>query len=72
MNTVKITGDYILLGQLLKVSQLAEHGGAAKVMIQQGEVQVNGETVLQRGKKIVPGDEITACGQTILVQREQE
>lgn len=56
MEKVKITTPYIKLDQLLKYVNVAEHGGMAKLMIQDGLVKVNGEVVLQRGKKIVSGD----------------
>lgn len=56
METIKITTPYIKLDQLLKYVNVAENGGMAKSMIQDGLVKVNDETILQRGKKIVPGD----------------
>ncbi len=63
MEKVKITTPYIKLDQLLKFINIAENGGMAKAMIQDGMVKVNGEIVLQRGKKIKSGDvvEIGDC-----------
>ncbi|MDY4976530.1 MAG: RNA-binding S4 domain-containing protein [Clostridia bacterium] len=72
MIRLEITTDTIRLGQLLKVCGIAENGGAAKAMIQDGAVMVNHRVELQRGKQIVPGDVITVMDQEILVQREQE
>ena len=46
----------ITLGQALKVSDLVGSGGEAKVLIQAGEVLVNGEVETRRGRKLVPGD----------------
>lgn len=70
MITIRITTETIRLGQILKMSGIAENGGSAKAMIQEGRVKVNGSVILQRGKQIVPGDKIEAMGETILVQRE--
>lgn len=72
MIRLEITTDTIRLGKLLKVCGIAENGGAAKAMIQDGDVMVNHRVELQRGKQIVPGDVITVMDQEILVQREQE
>ncbi len=46
----------ITLGQALKASDLVGSGGEAKVLIQAGEVLVNGEVERRRGRKLVPGD----------------
>jgi len=54
--TVTITTEFIKLEGLLKFSGAVETGGEAKVVIQEGQVKVNGETCLMRGKKIRPGD----------------
>ena len=56
MEKVKIKPPYIKLDQLLKYVGIAENGGMAKMMIQDGLVQVNGQVVLQRGKKIKSKD----------------
>ncbi|MBR6524282.1 MAG: RNA-binding S4 domain-containing protein [Clostridia bacterium] len=56
---IKITTPFIKLDQLLKFSGLCSTGGEAKEVILDGLVKVNGETVLMRGKKIYPGDEVS-------------
>jgi len=53
---MKITTEYIRLEQFLKLQGLADTGGQAKLMIKEGEVLVNGETELRRGRKLRPGD----------------
>ncbi len=58
MISFKIEGEFIKLDQLLKAAEVADSGGQAKIFIQAGLVKVNGEVVTQRGKKIVPGDEV--------------
>ena len=46
----------ITLGQALKASDLVGSGGEAKVLIQAGEVLVNGEVETRRGRKLAAGD----------------
>lgn len=56
--SITITTEYIKLDQLLKFSALAESGAAAKDMILDGIVSVNGEICQMRGKKIRSGDRV--------------
>ena len=44
------------LGQALKAASLVGSGGEAKVLIQAGEVFVNGEVETRRGRKLEAGD----------------
>ena len=44
------------LDQFLKLSSIAESGGQAKVMIQSGEVKVNGEIETRRRRKLIAED----------------
>ncbi len=53
---IKINDEFIKLDSLLKFSGLAETGGEAKVLIQSGQVLVNGEVCTMRGKKMRDGD----------------
>ncbi len=57
-----ITTEYIKLQDLLKLAGAAGTGGAAKQMIQAGEVTVNGQVCLERGKKLRPGDTAVCQG----------
>ena len=54
----EITADYeyIQLNNLLKTLQLVQTGGHAKIVIQNGEVQVNGGVELQVRKKLYRSD----------------
>ena len=65
---IKIDTEFIKLDSLLKLSGVAPTGGAAKIFVQDGEVKVNGEVVLQRGKKIQPGDKVEIFGEKIEVE----
>ncbi len=44
------------LGQALKASNLVQSGGEAKVLVQGGEVRVNGEVETRRGRRLRAGD----------------
>lgn len=58
----------IKLDQFLKLVGVASTGGMAKVMIQSGDVQVNGEVETRRGRKLLPGDQVTVSSQTFVVE----
>lgn len=62
---IKLRDDFIRLGQALKASGIAESGVDAKFMIQDGEVTVNGETELRRGRKLFDQDEVV-CGDVMI------
>ncbi|MGN0525833.1 MAG: RNA-binding S4 domain-containing protein [Acutalibacteraceae bacterium] len=51
-----LKGDYIRLDDLLKNASAVSTGGHAKIVIQNGEVKVNGEVCTMRGKKLRKGD----------------
>ena len=51
-----LKGDFIRLDDLLKNVGVVNTGGHAKIIIQDGEVKVNGETCTMRGKKLRQGD----------------
>ncbi len=64
METITITTEFIRLQDLLKLADLVSSGGEAKMLIQDGQVTVNGETCLQRGKKLRPGDIVRFDGRS--------
>ena len=59
--------EFIKLGQALKKASLVGSGVEAKMVIQDGLVQVNGEVEVQRGKKLHDGDVETNDGETIQI-----
>lgn len=67
MKTLKLRNEYITLGQLLKATGLVENGAEAKEVIQSGEVSVNGEQDLRRGRKLHEGDLVEFRGTEIKV-----
>ena len=52
MKKLKIKDEYIKLGQAMKLAGLVSSGLEAKLVILNGEVSVNNETCLMRGKKL--------------------
>ena len=65
MQEIKLRDEFIKLGQAVKAAGLVGSGVDAKLVIQDGLVKVNGETEVQRGKKLYDGDVVTFEGETI-------
>lgn len=63
----KIADEYIELIKLLKATQVAENGGMAKILVENGEVLRNGEVETRKRAKILPGETIEALGEIIKV-----
>ncbi|MDL1891395.1 RNA-binding S4 domain-containing protein [Sphingobacteriales bacterium CHB3] len=57
----------IQLDQFLKWKGLVSTGGQAKIVIQSGEVLLNGVVETRRKKKLKPGDRVTYAGRTLVV-----
>ncbi len=70
MEAVHIRDDYIRLGQAMKLSNLVSSGVEAKIAIQSGEVSVNGEVELRRGRKLHSSDFFEYAGKKITVVGE--
>lgn len=68
MEIIKIRDEFIKLGQVLKLAGWVGSGLDAKMVILDGLVKVNGECVLQRGKKIYKGDIVEFDGKSLKVQ----
>ena len=58
----------IELCQLLKFAGLADSGGAAKQLIAEGQVTVNGTTETRKRRQLVEGDQVRLGGETIVVR----
>ena len=69
MLELKLRDDYIKLGQALKAAGLVESGVDAKMAVLDGLVCVNGNTELQRGKKLYDGDIVSYDGETIMIEK---
>ncbi len=64
---MKTSNNTIKLDQFLKLMGIAPTGGQAKLMIQGGDVLVNGTLETRRGRQLVFGDRVTVGGQTFEV-----
>ena len=60
MTDITITTEFIKLQDLLKLANLVGTGGEAKIVIQNGDVSVNGE-------EIRPGDTVAFDGKELTV-----
>jgi ribosome-associated protein len=67
MRDVPIRDDMIRLGQFLKLAGVIESGGEAKSVIAAGEVAVNGEAELRRGRQLHHGDVVEIGGERLRV-----
>lgn len=67
MTEIKIETEFIKLDALLKFANLVSSGGEAKLRIAEGEVLVNGEKCIMRGKKLRPGDRIELGGEAVVI-----
>lgn len=52
----EVKGEYITLGQFLKVADWISSGGEAKIAVKELDIHVNGEKEDRRGRKLKPGD----------------
>ena len=68
MNEITIKDEFIKLGQALKLAGLSENGADAKNEIAEGNVKVNGETEIRRGRKLYDGDQFEYEGTMIRVK----
>ena len=62
----------ITLDQFLKQVGIVGSGGQAKILIQDGEVRLNGVVETRRGKKLVPGDIVEIGNERLVVPEEVE
>ena len=67
MHELEIRGDMIRLGQLLKLSGLADSGAEAKALLLENGVTVNGEPETRRGRQLHRGDTVAVGGETVRV-----
>jgi ribosome-associated protein len=60
--------DFVIkLDQFLKLMGVVQTGGQAKMLIQDGQVKLNGAIETRRGKKLMEGDRVTVMGSTFTV-----
>ncbi len=69
MQVIKLREEFIKLGQAVKAAGLVESGVEAKLVIQDGQVKVNGNVETQRGKKLFGGEIISFNGEEIKIEK---
>ena len=70
MDDVPIRDASIRLGQFLKLAGLIDSGADAKAAIADGQVTVNGDVDVRRGRQLHPGDEVSIAGHSARVIAE--
>ena len=68
MREFKLSSEYIELVKLLKLLRIAESGGHAKIMVEDGEVFLNGKQEFRKRAKLRTGDRIKVLGEEILIK----
>jgi len=68
---VKITGEYIKLGQFLKKIKIISSGGQAKIYIENNSISISGNNEIGRGSKIRPGDTVWINDQVYMISSEE-
>jgi ribosome-associated protein len=68
VGTREMDAETIKLDQFLKLMGVVQTGGEAKLLIQNGDVKVNGSVEVRRGRKLVEGDRISVLGDTLTVE----
>lgn len=62
MRQFAIRGEYVTLGQLVKLIGPVQSGGEAKSYLTDAQILVNGEPENRRGRKLRPGDVVFLPG----------
>lgn len=68
MREFKLTSEYIELIKLLKLLRIAETGGHAKIIVEDGAVSLNGMLEFRKRAKLRAGDKIKVFGEEILIK----
>ena len=64
-----INTEYITLGQFLKLADIIESGGEAKLFLTENKVQIDGISDQRRGRKLRGGEVIEILGQKYEIKR---
>jgi ribosome-associated protein len=71
MRDLPIRGESIRLGQALKLSGLADSGGEARALLEQGAVTVNAEVETRRGRQLRHGDVVALGGEALRIEASE-
>lgn len=66
---IRTTDDFITLQNVLKIENIIQTGGMAKLFLSENEVKVNQEKENRRGRKLYPGDIVELPGLKIEIEK---
>ena len=66
---ISINTEYITLGQFLKLADIIQSGGEAKLFLAQNDVEIDGISDNRRGRKLRGGEVIEILGQKYVIKR---
>lgn len=69
MKKIVIKTEFITLGQFLKVADIIQSGGEAKMFLANNEVYINGELDVRRGRKLRENDVIKVDGEEFVIAK---
>lgn len=69
---IAITTECITMDKLLKFSGVADTGGQAFLMVEDGIIKLNGKLVTEKRKKVFPGDVVNIYDQIELTVSKEE
>ena len=69
MKEVNISTEYITPGQFLKLADIIQSGGEAKLFLLERDIIINGEIDSRRGRKLRDGDVIVVDNNEYVVRR---
>lgn len=70
MKQIKISTEFVTLGQFLKLANLIQTGGEAKFYLKENKVIVNGEEDNRRGRKLYSGNIVEVENQTFEIVKK--
>ncbi|TFG82113.1 MAG: S4 domain-containing protein YaaA [Erysipelotrichales bacterium] len=66
---IKITTEYVTLGQFLKMTDWIDSGGQAKVAVKTLKIFVNDQKEDRRGRKLYPGDSVKIEAKSYVIEK---
>lgn len=70
MKEIKIYTEYVTLGQFLKLADIIQTGGEAKLFLSENRIIINGEEDNRRGRKLREGDIVEVLGKSYKIVNE--
>lgn len=71
MKEIYITTEYIKLVQFLKFADLLDQGSDFTYFIEENTVELDGQEIIQKGKKIYPGSTVLVNGESFIIRKDE-